>query len=127
MRPVVLAEALAFRRDDGPGLARQVARQELAERALADEADAGGILLGVVRQPRLARDPPDLGLAQVPHGKDRPRELGLRQAMQEVATGPSRDRLPSAARSVRRAPRRGRSARSRCARRPWPRRGRGTP
>ena len=46
----VRADALALGRHDRPGLARQVAVEEFAERPLADEADAGGILLGVVRQ-----------------------------------------------------------------------------
>ena len=85
MSPWCSPTRFALGRDHRPGLARQVARQELAERALADEADAGGVALGVVRQARLARDAPHLGLVQVAHGKERARELRLVQAMQEIA------------------------------------------
>ncbi len=46
----VLPHHLAFRRHHLARLGRQVAVEELAERALADEADAGAVLFGVVRQ-----------------------------------------------------------------------------
>ena len=78
-------DAHAFWRDDRPGLARQVAVEEFAERALADEADAGRILLRVVRQARLGRERPHLGLFQFPEGKKHPRKLRLVQPVQEIA------------------------------------------
>src|SRR6185436_10848485 len=77
---LVLAQRLALGRHHGARLARQVAREEFAERALADEADAGGVALGVIGQPGLARDAANLGLAQVAHRKERARELRLVQA-----------------------------------------------
>src|SRR5690606_8814837 len=46
-------------------LGRQVLAQELAEVALADETDAGRILLGMGGQPGLARQLPHLRLGQV--------------------------------------------------------------
>src|SRR6266849_10770365 len=52
----VLADRAALVVDDRPRHLRQVTVQELAERPLADEADAGRILLGVVRQTGFERD-----------------------------------------------------------------------
>src|SRR5690606_15801870 len=66
-------------------LRRQVAREKLAERALPDEADAGGVLLPGNGQAQLGRDGPDLLLAQVPQREDRAGELRLGQPVQEVA------------------------------------------
>jgi hypothetical protein len=83
--PDVLADPAAILVDDRPGGLRQVAVQELAERPLANEADAGRILLGVVRQPRLARDAAHVRLPQLAEREERARELRLGQAMQEVA------------------------------------------
>jgi hypothetical protein len=83
--PLVLAHALAFRRRHRARLLRQVTRQEFAERPLADEADAGGVALGVVRQARFAREPAHIGLEQVAQGKHRARELRLREPVEEIA------------------------------------------
>ena len=76
---------LPFGVDDRPRRPRQVAVEELAERPLADEADAGRVLLGVVRQPGLERDAPHLGLLQLADREHHARELLLRQAVQEIA------------------------------------------
>src|SRR5204862_5495971 len=46
----VLAERRSVLIDDRAGRLRQITIQELAERALADEANPGRVLLGVVRQ-----------------------------------------------------------------------------
>ena len=74
-----------LRRADRPRRHRQIAVQELAERPLADEADAGRVLLLRVGQADLGGDAPHLGLAQFAHRKHRARELRLVQAVQEVA------------------------------------------
>src|SRR6185369_9456212 len=58
---------------DRPRLLRDIAVEELAERPLANEADAGGILLFRVGQSDLLGDAPHFGLAQLAH-----REQGLR-------------------------------------------------
>src|SRR5690606_23493120 len=55
-QPQVLADDPAVVAHDGPGLRGQVAVQELAEGPLADEADAGGVLLGRVGQADALRD-----------------------------------------------------------------------
>src|SRR5262249_46008980 len=52
----VLADRAALVVDDRPRRLGQVAVEELAERPLADEANAGRVLLRVVRQPRFQRD-----------------------------------------------------------------------
>ncbi|CFO27059.1 Uncharacterised protein [Bordetella pertussis] len=82
---MVGADPLALGRQDGPGFARQVAIEELAERPLADEADAGRVLLGRVVQPDLVGDAPHLGLAQFTQRKQGARQLHLVEAMQEIA------------------------------------------
>src|SRR6185503_4748909 len=63
------SDAHALGRHDRPGLARQVAVEEFAERPLADEADAGRILLRVVRQSCLRGDAADLALVFVSNWK----------------------------------------------------------
>ena len=70
---------------DRPGASRQPAADELAERALADEADPGRVPLVRDRQAALAGDPPHLGLAQAAHGELAVRELPRIQRVQEVA------------------------------------------
>src|SRR5207244_935259 len=60
----VLADRLSILIDDRAGRLRQIAIQELPERPLADEADPGRVLLGVVRQPGFERYAPDFGLPQ---------------------------------------------------------------
>src|SRR5690348_883633 len=49
--PRMRSDGPAFRRDDRPRIARQIPREEIAKRPLADEADAGGILLVPRRNP----------------------------------------------------------------------------
>src|SRR5688572_11254207 len=81
----VLANRLALLIDNSSRSLRQVLIQELAERPLADEADAGGVLLRVVGQPRLERDATHLGLPEAADREQHARELLLRQAVQEIA------------------------------------------
>src|SRR6185436_20291814 len=81
--PDVRADAHALGRHDRPGLARQVAVEELAERPFADEADPGRILFRMVRQPGLGCERANLGFLQFAQRKQHPRELGLVQAVQE--------------------------------------------
>src|SRR6185369_6526407 len=57
---------------DRPRFLRDIAVEEFTERPLADEADAGGVLLFRVGQSDLLGDAPHLGLAQLAH-----REQGL--------------------------------------------------
>src|SRR6185369_3135488 len=64
---------------DRPRRVREVAVQELAERPLADEADAGRVLLLRVRQADLGRDAAHLGLRQLADREQRLRELRLVQ------------------------------------------------
>ncbi len=81
----MLADGLAFRRLDRAGLGRQVAVEEVAERPLADEADAGGILLLGVGQADLGGDLAHARLRDLAQRKQRARELRLVQPVQEVA------------------------------------------
>src|SRR5215471_10980268 len=78
------AENLSLRRLDGPRLARQIAREKIAERALANEADACRVLLGEGRNALLARDRPYLALGQVAKRKHCGSELFLRELVQKV-------------------------------------------
>ena len=82
--PDVLAERAATFIDDRSRRLRQIAVEEFAERPLADEADAGRVLLGVVRQPRLECDAAHLAFLQLAHREQHAGELLLPQAMQEV-------------------------------------------
>src|SRR5687768_5741670 len=84
-KPDVLAEDLSFSGLYWAGHAGQIAIEKLAERPLADEADAGRVLLRVDRQARLARDASHLGFLHLAHRKYHARELVLGMAMQEVA------------------------------------------
>ncbi len=83
--PVVPADHVAGRRFHRSGRARQVTRQEIAERPLADEADPRGVLLRPRRNALLARDAPHVALVHVPERKHHRRQLLLRQPVQEVA------------------------------------------
>src|SRR6185437_10397 len=56
-RALVFAERVTVRVAQFPRVRRQVGRQERAEVALADEADAGGILFRGNRQARVVGDP----------------------------------------------------------------------
>src|SRR6185295_8329132 len=98
--PDVLAEDLPLGRLDRAGRLRQVAVQELAERPLADEADAGRVLLGVVRQPGLERDAAHFALLQIAHREYHAGELLLRQAVQEIALVLAAVLAPEEARAV---------------------------
>src|SRR5712692_5860713 len=84
-KPDVLADDPAFGRAHRAGLPGQIAAQELAERALADEADAGRAALREIVQPRLLRDCAHPGLLQFPDRENHARELLLVQAVQEIA------------------------------------------
>jgi hypothetical protein len=67
----------------GPG--RQVLTQELAKIALADETDAGGVLLVVHRQPGFAGQAAQVRLVQVADREQRGCQLLLPELVQEVA------------------------------------------
>src|SRR5262245_30999600 len=62
----------------------EVAIEKLAKRPLANEADAGGVLLLRVRQPNLGGDLAYLRLLQFARREERAGELSLVQAVQEV-------------------------------------------
>src|SRR5262245_30199469 len=81
----VFAHRAALWRAHRAGLRRQVAIEELAEGALADEADAGRIALGEIVQARVLRDLPHLGLLQLADREQRSGQLGLVQPVQEIA------------------------------------------
>jgi hypothetical protein len=75
----VLADRAATVVLDRTRLVREIAVQELAERPLADEADAGRVLLLRVRQADLGGDPAHFGLRDLAERKQRLRELRLVQ------------------------------------------------
>src|SRR6266581_2476676 len=84
-KPDVLAYDLSLGRAHRAGLPGQIAAQELAERALADEADSGRVALREIVQPRLLRDRAHPGLLQFPERENHARKLLLVQAVQEIA------------------------------------------
>ena len=71
--------------DNWPGLGWQVLVQEGPKGPLADETNAGGVLLFGIGQANLCSNATHLGLAQVPNGEDHPLELVLGKAMQKIA------------------------------------------
>ena len=75
----------AIRRFDRTRFPGQVAVEEFAEGALADEADPGGVFLVVVGQPCLRGDSPDFLLFEMADRKQHLRELRLVQTVQEIA------------------------------------------
>ena len=81
----VLAHDRAVGNADRTGLGRQIAVEELAERTLADEADARGVLLLRIGKLEVVGDAADLGLADFAHGEDHAGDLLLGEAVQEVA------------------------------------------
>ena len=81
----VLAQHLAGGRADLAGPGRQVAAEELAEVALADEADPGRILLRGRRQPGLVGHCSHVGLLQFTEREGGGRQLLLAQLVQEIA------------------------------------------
>ena len=82
---VVLPERLAVDAAHDPRLRRQVAAQEVAEAPLADEADAGAVLLGGDREGVLAGDAPHLGLGQFADREQALGQLFAGHRVQEVA------------------------------------------
>src|SRR5206468_7729670 len=84
-QPHVAADDAAAFVLDRAGLVAEVAVEELAERPLADEADAGGVLLRRHRQPDLGGELAHLRLLQLTDQEQRARELRLVQPVQEVA------------------------------------------
>jgi len=78
-------DAAVGRVEDLAGLRRQVAAEELAEVTLADEADAGRILLGMGRQADVTGDPAQVALFQVANREQGGGQLFLPQLVQEVA------------------------------------------
>jgi len=76
--------AAVGRVEDLAGLGRQVAAEEFAEVALADETDAGGVLLGVGRQADVARDPAQVALFQVADREQGGCQLFLAQLGQKL-------------------------------------------
>jgi hypothetical protein len=85
LESAVPANYLAVRCLDGPRLPRQPAAYEIAERTLADEADAGGVPLVGHRQAALAGDAPHLGLAEAADRELAEGELLGAERVQEVA------------------------------------------
>src|SRR5690606_14970657 len=83
--PRVLTHLLAVGRSHLALARGQVTAEELAEIALSDEADAGGVLLLRRREPGLAGDASDLLLWQVAERKPGGRQLCLSELVQEVA------------------------------------------
>src|SRR5262245_23870981 len=82
---LVASQDLPFGGADLSGVIRQVAVEELAERALPDKADAGGVLLVVVGQPFASRDFAHVALVEPAEREQRAGELGLIQAVEEIA------------------------------------------
>src|SRR5487761_2237572 len=81
----MLTDHPAFGRAYRAGGARQIAVEEFAERSLADETDAGRVLLRVHRQSRFPGDPAHLGFLQLRQRENRTGELRLTQTVQEIA------------------------------------------
>src|SRR5438309_1731856 len=78
-------EPLPGGRFDGPGGPGEEARQKLAKRALADEADAGAVGLVEHRQPGSARALAHRALVQLTERHQRARQLLARHGVQEIA------------------------------------------
>ena len=91
------AEPLALGRFDRPRLVAQELREELAERPLADEADAGAVGLVEHRQAGAPRALAHLVLVQLAERHQRARELVAVHGMQEVGLILRRSRAPCAA------------------------------
>ena len=85
LEPRVAADHGAVETLDRSRPARQPLADEVPERALADEADAGRVALPGDRDAALSRDPADFRLVKPADGKLAERELGRVERMQEVA------------------------------------------
>ena len=70
--------------DDIAGVGRNVAREELTKRPLADEADAGAVGLVEHRQARFACQRAHLGLREVAQWEQHAREVLARDRVQEI-------------------------------------------
>src|SRR5690625_1411847 len=81
----VPAQGLALDGLDVPRSGRQVALQEVLEAALADEADAGGVLLVVGGQSPALRQGPHLGLVQLADGKQTALQLLAGHRVEKIA------------------------------------------
>lgn len=66
----MFGDALPLRVADLAGARGQITAQELAKVALADEADAGGILLGMRRQTGVLGDPAQRTFSRSPIGNN---------------------------------------------------------
>src|SRR5207247_10340557 len=73
----VLADRLSILVDDRARRLRQITIQELPERPLADEANPGRVLLGVVRQAGFLGDAAHLRLLEIAEREHHARELRL--------------------------------------------------
>ena len=80
----MLTDDVTLRRHHRAGSERQVAIQKFAERPLANKANAGRILLAGVRQRQFTGDTTDIGFLQLAQRKQRARQLGLIESMQEI-------------------------------------------
>src|SRR5207244_5659427 len=81
----VLADRVSILIDDRAGRLRQVTIQELAKWPLADEANPGRVLLGVVRQPGFLGHAAHLRLLEIAEREHHARELRLVEPVEEVA------------------------------------------
>ena len=81
----MLPDGVAFGVFDRPGLFGDVAIQEVAERALPDEANARRVFLLGIGQPDLVCNPAHFGFMKLTHWKQRFGQLRLIQPMQKVA------------------------------------------
>src|SRR3970282_1553944 len=79
------AEQLAVGRADRARRGRQVTTQEIRERPLADEANAGALLLAGHRDSRGSGKRADFGFEKVAERKDHVREILATHGVQEVA------------------------------------------
>ena len=81
----MLADLAAVRRHHRPGSGRQVLRQEFAEVALADETDAGRVLLRGGRQAGVGGHAAHVGLDQFAQREQGRCQLRLAELVQEIA------------------------------------------
>ncbi|MNT44181.1 hypothetical protein D3C72_1806980 [compost metagenome] len=84
-QPHVLAQLAVAVVQDQAGLLADVAVEEVAKRALADEADTGGIFLLGIGQANFFGNAAHLGLPQLAHREQGLGQLCLVQAVQEIA------------------------------------------
>src|SRR5687767_9274817 len=80
--PAMATDAAALQRFDLAGLRGQIGFEELRERPLADEADAGAVLLVEHRQRQFASHASHVALLQSADWKQRARERFARHRVQ---------------------------------------------